>query len=1014
MIANRGRGRMVGASSFGAAIDYIVREGPEHERDHAPPLAVWSANLASLETSALEMQATASQSRAKEPLYHLIVSWAEGERPTYEQARAALDTQIEHLGFEGLQYVAALQNDGVGGLSHVHAVFNRVDPITHVARDVWQDRDKMRAASREAELEQGWRVVDVAKRSELSHGARDVEYYQNRRSFERQVREDVGPALREAVTRDGASWADVHRVCREHGVRYEEVRRGRDGTRDGANRDGRESEHVVGGRICGSQPGNYARARDLGPDLTHRKLVERFGDFERDREPRAQRQDRSFAERCTAAASDVAALRNRDGSDPDGNSREGEAGWREAHAAFERHGVVYEPYRTGARLSDLDSPQTAKPSEVDRHLSFASMKVQFGPYESTQTIRDRETAREAVRRAENLALGAQLIADPSPLTERLTANNATFTLRAAERLVAERVVDREQRQELLEKIVAQSVPLVDERGKTRLTTPEVLKAEATLADATHGLARERRGRDGLAISRPASERLDEQQRRAYDYAVSDDSRLKVITGVPGAGKTALITEVAAAYREAGYNVRSVSIANSAVDVLRRETDVPARSVAKELYECSQEREQLGRRDLLVVDEVSTLGTKQGAELLREAHERGATVLALGDDKQFQAVAHGNALELMQRAVGENTVDLEKTRRQREGWQREATQAVRRGDIGEALGAYRERGFVHETGSQDEARTALVDRWRVIESSGVECGIEAFTNQERIAVNALARDEWRAMGRLRGEDAALETIDGKTNYAIGDRVIVRETIREAGLFNGSVGIVRAIDDATLHIERRDGAIVPVDTREHAGVQHGYCSTEYREQGATRYAELQLVTQHVNQRSLTVGMTRHTHEYGMFYSREAVGSYDDLVSRGLRTKSKELASDYRVLERGIPDRGVPERDAGRNRGTSDLSVTALRWKLEPIAHGTETGYTRDERKAAFAILNELERLERDTPNERLSVSKDLHQMLRSPGELKAQIAEKTRERGVEREVEVAQTLEHEHKRSRGLGR
>ena len=37
-----------------------------------------------------------------------------------------------------------------------------------------------------------------------------------------------------------------------------------------------KSEHVIGGRICGSQPGNYARARDLGPDLTHRKLVERI------------------------------------------------------------------------------------------------------------------------------------------------------------------------------------------------------------------------------------------------------------------------------------------------------------------------------------------------------------------------------------------------------------------------------------------------------------------------------------------------------------------------------------------------------------------------------------------------------------------------------------------------------------------------------------------------------------------------------------------------------------------
>ena len=127
-------------------------------------------------------------------------------------------------------------------------------------------------------------------------------------------------------------------------------------------------------------------------------------------------------------------------------------------------------------------------------------------------------------------------------------------------------------------------------------------------------------------------------------------------------------------------------------MLRRETDVPARSVAKELYEWGQDREQLTDRDLLIIDEVSTLGTAQGAALLRDAHERGAVVIALGDDKQFQAVAHGNALELMQRAVGERSVDLEKTRRQSEVWQREATQAVRRGDVREAIDAYRERRF----------------------------------------------------------------------------------------------------------------------------------------------------------------------------------------------------------------------------------------------------------------------------------------------------------------------------------
>jgi len=966
---------MTGTSSFGAAIDYIVREGPEHERDHEPPLARWSENVATIETAALEMEAVASQSRAKEPLYHLIVSFAEGERPTYEQARAALDKQIEHLGFDGLQYVAALQNDGVGGLYHVHAVFNRVDPLTHVARDVWQDRDKMREASRVAELEQGWRVVKTPQRAELSHGARDVEYYQHKRSFERRIREEVGPAMRAAVNRDSASWADVHRVCAEHGVRYEEVYRS-DRTGD-----------VAGGRLVGTERGEYARARDLGPDLTHRQLLERLGAFERTVEL-----DKSwtFAERCQAAAADVAELRA--GAD---------AEWLEVHAVFERRGLEYQTYRTGARVVDLDSPQTIKPSELDRALSLRTMTKAFGPYESSRESRDRAATREAVGRAENLVIGARLLEDPSPIVDRLTANNATFTLSAVDRLVNERVRDAEQRQAIVEKIVETSVPLVDERGKTRLTTREVLASEQTLTTAAQGLAATSRD---VAITRSASQRLDEQQRRAYDYAIADNSRLKVITGVPGAGKTTLVTEVAAAYRDVGYNVRAVSIANSAVEVLRRETDVPARSIAKELYEWSQERERLGPRDVLIIDEVSTLGTKQGAELLKDAHERGATVLALGDDKQFQAVAHGNALTVMQRAVGENTIDLDKTRRQMESWQREATEAVRRGGVREALDAYQERGFVHESGSQDEARTALVDRWRVIEGSGVECGIEAYTNKERIAVNALARDEWHAMGRLAGDDVLLETVDGKTPYAIGDRVIIRETIRKVGLINGSVGTVRGVDDATLQIERRDGVVVPVDTRDHPGMQHGYCSTEYREQGSTRYAELQLVTAHVNQRSLTVGMTRHTHEYGMFYSREAVGSYDDLVGLGLRTKSKELASDYRVLERTGP---VRDRDVA----TRQLSVTEVRWELEPIARGTEGGYSREERKAAFSILNELERLERDAPDHRLAVPKDWHQTLQEPSALKTQITQ-AHERAAE--FEVAQAQEQSLHRGRGRGR
>jgi len=105
----------------------------------------------------------------------------------------------------------------------------------------------------------------------------------------------------------------------------------------------------------------------------------------------------------------------------------------------------------------------------------------------------------------------------------------------------------------------------------------------------------------------------------------------------------------------------------------------------------------------------------------------------------------------------------------------------------------------------------------------------FPNRERTAINALASGEWRSIGRLDGSDHLLGTIDEPTPYAIGDRVVTRETSREAGLFRGSIGVVRGIDGKALLVERRDGEIILLGTREHPGVQHAYCLTDTASRG-----------------------------------------------------------------------------------------------------------------------------------------------------------------------------------------
>jgi hypothetical protein len=87
--------------------------------------------------------------------------------------------------------------------------------------------------------------------------------------------------------------------------------------------------------------------------------------------------------------------------------------------------------------------------------------------------------------------------------------------------------------------------------------------------------------------------------------------LRVITGVPGAGKTFLIDRIAAAYRADGWNVRAVSVANSAVDLLRRDSSVPTRSGCSEMFTWEiEEKKRLSKRDLLLSTKSACLPTNR--------------------------------------------------------------------------------------------------------------------------------------------------------------------------------------------------------------------------------------------------------------------------------------------------------------------------------------------------------------------------------------------------------------------
>src|ERR1035441_6541078 len=75
--------------------------------------------------------------------------------------------------------------------------------------------------------------------------------------------------------------------------------------------------------------------------------------------------------------------------------------------------------------------------------------------------------------------------------------------------------------------------------------------------------------------------------------------------------------------------------------------------------------------------------------------------------------------------------------------------------------------------------------------------------------------------------------------------------------------------------------------------------------------------VHQRSLTVGMTRHTHRYEMWAPLETVQSYANLVAFGERERNKLSLHDYDARDFAAEQRQAREPEVAE--ATRDISGT-----------------------------------------------------------------------------------------------
>ncbi|MHB0953241.1 MAG: Ti-type conjugative transfer relaxase TraA [Allorhizobium sp.] len=397
--------------------------------------------------------------------------------------------------------------------------------------------------------------------------------------------------------------------------------------------------------------------------------------------------------------------------------------------------------------------------------------------------------------------------------------------------------------------------------------------------------------------------LSDEQRIAVRH-ITGPEQIAAVIGFAGAGKSTMLAAARDAWERQGYRVHGAALAGKAAEGLEESSDIASRTLASWEYGWQRDRGQLGKGDVLVIDEAGMVGSRQLARFVAEAEARGAKLVLVGDHEQLQAIGAGSPFRAIAECIG--AVELSEIRRQSEGWQREASIAFATHRTGEGLAAYADRGHVHFTDNRDEARAALVrDYLSDLEhrSTGSRIAL-AHRRVDVRAINADIRACLQERGRLaRGEieqgvlgrEVLYQTNDGARSFAPGDRIVLLENNRDLGVKNGMLGKVLAVEQDALQI-RLDGGgqnaarVLSIPTNSYQAFDHGYATTIHKSQGATVDRAFVMASGTMDRHLTYVAMTRHRDQVKLYAGRDELTDLPALSASLGRSGAKETTLDY----------------------------------------------------------------------------------------------------------------------------
>lgn len=440
--------------------------------------------------------------------------------------------------------------------------------------------------------------------------------------------------------------------------------------------------------------------------------------------------------------------------------------------------------------------------------------------------------------------------------------------------------------------------------------------------------------------------------------------ISIIEGWPGSGKTTVTQEIVRHYQEAGYEIIAAAPTNKAAQELGDKLGVKASTLASLRMQWQKEkgtavsvglrtdyykepeyasadtsvidngegRNILGKKTILIIDEISMIDLPTFDYFAHEVARSGAKIIGLGDNNQNQAIGMKGAAAKAIEIAGSNLMtEINRHQNSDEHIRNlhiEASSALSRYQVPKAISIYEQLGCINIQETESDKENAMftgyiaklfdianTDKIEVHQATA-KIAMIAYTNAETDRLNVMVRDSLKKSGVLSKNGVALLSggIHGKSEMVElceGDQIIFKnnQPIHEGygGVINNEIATIRKIIKASgdgkgefvADVKRGDEThTVIIRTGEEGrpiSFKYAYALTNYAVQGSSIDHILMSMDKHSGYEVTMVGLTRHKQDCQIFAAKETLENEvyrtKDLNIERVKEEFKALAYEYK---------------------------------------------------------------------------------------------------------------------------